>query len=116
MAASSETLPGTNRRRVGLLLLLVLPQSVAFKDSNVGDSFQSTEDGFSVACLDVIGVAGVVGGCRSEVRGDDQDRPRALGIVAELEERREVIIANRYDAELDDVQEKVYTRDLFRKD
>lgn len=41
---------------------------------------------------------------------------KVIGVLQEFKDISKVILANRYDTALDDVKDKVYSRDIFCRD
>lgn len=106
VCAILEHLPGKERKTVGIYRLSVKSNSDNFRSSAIfGVIEQLQAKGVDLILFEPLMADGeFVKGCARIYDLDD------------FKKQADLIIANRFDASLEDVREKVYTRDLFGRD
>lgn len=80
-------------------------------DTRIGTHYNNPSFGYGGYCLPKD---------TKQLLADYNDVPQNMmsairGVMKRIKAKGDAIIANRYDACLDDVAEKVYTRDVFRR-
>ena len=88
--------------RIGIYKLAMKSGSDNFRKSAIQDIMKNLEEHFLI--IDIY---------EPTINDTQFDGCRVVKDLEEFKRECDVIIANRYDSELDDVKDKVYTRDIF---
>lgn len=107
----------TRKRHIADMILKRHPKAVGIYRLTM----KSGSDNFrSAAIIDVMNMLAAQGiqilVYEPGVEGDNFEGFRVLRDLQQFKEITDVIVSNRLSSELEDVQEKVYTRDIFRRD
>ena len=94
-----------NPRTVGIFRLTMKANSDNFRQSSIQDVMKLLRgEGVDVIIYE------------PTISGNDFERFRVEHDLAAFKKNCDVILANRFTDELEDVQKKVYTRDIYRRD